>query len=43
MVYSIITRHGGHVEVTSTLGQGTAFTLYYPAAPEATPSEPTSL
>lgn len=43
MVYSIITRHGGHVDVTSTLGQGTVFTLYYPAAPEAIPSEPTRL
>jgi len=31
--YSIIKSHEGHIEVNSTLGVGTTFTLYLPASP----------
>jgi len=34
-VYSIIKRHSGHIEVESELGKGTRFTLFLPAAKDA--------
>jgi CheY-like chemotaxis protein len=30
--YSIITKHGGHIDVESELGNGTTFTIYLPAS-----------
>jgi PAS domain S-box-containing protein len=31
-VHSIVKRHGGHISVSSTVGKGTAFSVYLPAA-----------
>jgi PAS domain S-box-containing protein len=41
-VFSIIKRHQGHIEVSSTVGKGTSFTFWLPAAPvaDAAPSVP---
>ncbi|HEX9022924.1 MAG TPA: ATP-binding protein [Geobacteraceae bacterium] len=36
-VYSIVKRHGGTVGVTSTVGMGSCFTIYLPAAPGKRP------
>jgi two-component system cell cycle sensor histidine kinase/response regulator CckA len=32
-VFGIVTQHGGHVEVTSEVGEGASFTLYLPRVP----------
>ncbi len=32
VAYSVVKNHGGHIEVTSTLGTGTTFTVYLPAS-----------
>ena len=34
VVYGIVTRHGGTIDVETTLGKGTAFTLVFPATRE---------
>jgi signal transduction histidine kinase/CheY-like chemotaxis protein len=36
IVYSIITKHGGYVDVKSEVGLGTTFQLYFPASDEQT-------
>jgi PAS domain S-box-containing protein len=36
VTHSIVVRHGGQVEVHSTLGQGTTFDVFLPALPERT-------
>jgi two-component system cell cycle sensor histidine kinase/response regulator CckA len=42
-VYSIVTQAGGHINVSSALGQGTTFRILLPLASEAErPAEPTS-
>ena len=39
-VFSIIRRHKGHIEVVSSIGKGTTFTFWLPAAPSARPDPP---
>jgi len=43
-VYGIVKQHGGHVNVESQAGQGSAFTVYLPAMPQQTslPNIPTA-
>jgi CheY-like chemotaxis protein len=38
-VWSIVNRHGGHIDVVSELGKGTAFTFYLPASVSPQPVE----
>jgi PAS domain S-box-containing protein len=38
IAHSIVAGHGGGIEVASTLGVGTTFTLFFPIAPEAAPA-----
>jgi PAS domain S-box-containing protein len=38
-VYSIVKRHGGEVDVSSTLGAGTIFTIHLPALPGRKPED----
>jgi PAS domain S-box-containing protein len=40
VVHGIVNAHGGQVDVTSTAGKGTKFTLYFPALSEADASLP---
>jgi len=42
ITHSIILKHGGHIEVESTAGQGTTFTIYLAAAERESPGEPVS-
>ncbi|THB74475.1 MAG: response regulator [Desulfobulbaceae bacterium] len=39
IVHSIIRKHGGAVDVTSKVGEGTTFTLYIPALPQSEVAE----
>ena len=36
-VYGVVKQHGGHIDVTSAVGQGTTFHLYFPVSAPATP------
>jgi signal transduction histidine kinase/ActR/RegA family two-component response regulator len=38
-VYWIVSQRGGHIDVKSTVGVGTTFTLFFPKAEESPPSE----
>jgi len=41
VVHGIVRRHGGHLTISSAVGEGTRVTLYLPeAAGEALPREP---
>ena len=39
IVHGVVKEHGGYVDVTSKVGQGTSFTLYFPRASSAPISE----
>lgn len=38
--YGIVAKHGGRIEVASTVGQGTRFTIHLPVAPPAASQQP---
>jgi len=40
MVHGIVKQHGGHVEVHTREGEGTTFTVYFPAVPEGVRETP---
>lgn len=42
IVHGVVKEHGGFVDVESSVGRGTVFTLYFPRASGAPPSERTS-
>ena len=42
-VYSIINKHGGHIDVSPNDGAGTTFTIYLPATLSKTPSDPSEM
>ena len=43
MIYGIVTSSGGHINVTSELGQGTSFQIAFPACAAATRTAPPQL
>ena len=43
MIYGIVTSSGGHINVTSELGQGTSFQIAFPACPTAIGKAPPQL
>jgi two-component system NtrC family sensor kinase len=40
VVHTIVTNHGGRIEVTSAVGEGASFHVFLPAEPAVDPAEP---